>query len=132
MKEAHVHVSETVVADKPKTKRGTQTEIGEAPSPAVAKAARKPKYATFRIKDGVDPAKFRGQRQIVAKTLKDLGDGFFTVADIAAKQEGLTTTTPIEASIYYHLKGMIEDGEVEGTVAPTAAVNSVVAEEAAA
>ena len=127
MKEATV--VDNVVAEKPKatkTKNGDKVEKveGAVKTPKAPKATTITKY---RVLDGVDASKFRGQRQIVVKALQSLGTGFFTVAEIAAKCDGLVSKTPVEASAKYHLNGLVTDKEVEAieeTVAPAASTEA--------
>lgn len=118
-------VVEHVVAEKPKskTKKGTQVE-GAAHVEGAEKKVRTPRVSattSYRILDGVDAAKFRGQRQIVVKALQSLGDGSFTAEQIAEKCEGLVSKTPVVASATYHLKGLVADGQVEAITAEPAA-----------
>lgn len=133
MKEA----TEQIVAEKPKTNGKTKegTKGATTTVDASAKAPRVPKQAgiKYRIRGGVDPAKFRGQRQIVVRALQGLqgdGNGSFTLEQIAAKCDGLISKTPVEASAKYHLAGLVKNGEVEEvpvappTPAPTQAVES--------
>jgi len=118
MKEATV--TENIVAEKPKSKKHKEG----TPDPAVkqAKAVTKAiaKGSKYRILDGVDAGKYRGQRSIVVKALQSLGDGFFTLEEIASKCDGLVSKTPVEASAKYHLKGLQEEGAVEIQEAPKA------------
>jgi hypothetical protein len=121
-------VEEAVVADKPKTKKGTKTEVeGAEPKEKKTRSAPKSKTGTFRLISGVDPTAFRGQRQIVVKALISLGEGSFTAADIAAKTEGLVSKTPIEASTLYHLRGLVDDGKAEFTPSAEPVVEKVAA-----
>jgi hypothetical protein len=121
-----------VVAEQPKkTKTGTRADA--APKQEKPKASRVAKVTgteTYRILDGVDATKFRGQRQIVVKALQGLGDGAFSIDQIAAKCDGLVSKTPVEASVKYHLNGMITDGQVTKTLVPPA--EPEVSQEAAA
>jgi hypothetical protein len=120
-------MSETAVAEQPKkSKKGnkdnTTVETAKVPregAKAVGKAS------TFRILDGVDAAKFRGQRQHVVNALKKLGEGnpnaSFTIAQIAENCNDLVTKTPIDASIKYHLGFLVKDKEVQEIGAEPAA-----------
>jgi hypothetical protein len=112
MKEA----TEAVAVEKPKSKSkvGTQVE-GAEPTAMKARGPRTTEDSKFRILDGVDAGKFRGQRQIVVKAIQSLGEGHHTIAQIAAKSEGLVSKTPVEASVKYHLNGLVQDGHVEAT-----------------
>lgn len=127
-----------VVAEKPKAAK-TKEATGEVAEAKVAgeKKVRVPrvaKSAKFRLIPGVDPATFRGQRQIVVKALQSLGEGFFTPEEVAAKCEGLVSKTPVLASATYHLKALVTDGklEIQETVAPVAETAAPAAEQAAA
>ena len=117
-------VVEAVEVEKPKEKVGdkvmtTTTVDGEA----KAKRTAIPKdRSTYRILSGVDESKFNGQRQSVVKALQKLAaaegeDKSFSLESIVANVEGLVSKTPIEASVLYHLKGLVANAQVEVTVA---------------
>lgn len=122
---------ETVVAEKPKSgkvKEGTKPETAvDGAAVEKKKSVKLASNTKYRILSGVDAAKFRGQRQIVVKALQSLGEGFFTLEQIAAKCDGLISKTPVEASAKYHLGGLVADKEVETlTEAPAAATETAV------
>jgi hypothetical protein len=121
MKEATV--AETAVAEAPKTKKGTKAETTtvEGAEPKTRKAAQ-PKNGLYRLIHGVSSADFRGQRQIVVKALESLGAGHHPVEKIVEKSDGLVSKTPVEASVKYHLRGLLEDGKVEEIVPAPAPV----------
>ena len=114
---------ETVVAETPKKiKKGTKVEGAESVEGEVKqRGPRVTDSTTYRLLSGVDETAFRGQRQIVVKALKSLGEGSFTADQIAEKCEGLVSKTPVAASAKYHLKGLAEEGKVEA-VTPIAVV----------
>lgn len=114
----------TVVAEEPKKVKKVKEGTAEAGAEKVAKVAKvkTPKSVKYSLISGVDVATFRGQRAIVVKALQSLGEGFFSPEEIAAKCDGLQSKTPVLASATYHLKGLLEDGQVESQdVTPTAA-----------
>lgn len=119
MKEAtEVKAPKVKVGTEEPKKAAVKTE-GEVKE-AKVRAPRASAETKYRLLDGVDETKFRGQRQIVIKSLKALGEGEFTAADIApgAEAGGLQSKTPVLASVSYHLKGMVADGQIEAINPP--------------
>lgn len=106
-------VGDKVEAEKPKAAATTAVD-----APAKDRKPRQTvKDSTYRILDGVDGSKFNGQKGAVIKALQKLSkehgpDAHFSVAQVAAATEGLVSRTPVEASVGYHLKGMVSKGEV--------------------
>jgi hypothetical protein len=115
-----------VTAEVPKTKKhkeatkpaATPVE-GATAVEGVETAPKKPRVmkpratSKYSLVAGVEATKFRGQRAIVISALQGLGKGFFTVAEVAAKCEGLQSKTPVEDSAKYHLDAMVKSGECE-------------------
>jgi hypothetical protein len=105
-----------------------KTKVGDKPVTAVdGKEAkeRKPRASkvssqTFRILDGVDATKFAGQRGHVIRAMQKLDStnpgAMWTLKDIVDNTEGLVSKTPVEASVSYHLKGLVADGQVVASV----------------
>ena len=125
----------TVVAEKPKTTKHKEGNAAAGASPVEGatktKTPRVPKNSKYRILNGVDAAKFRGQRQIVVKALQSLGEGFHSVDAIAAKCDGLVSKADVAASAAWHLKGLAANLEVE-VEAPPAPVKAEKTAEAVA
>lgn len=113
-------------AEQTKTKVGDKVEAEKPKAAATtsvdgATKERKPrqnvKSSQYRILDGVDATKFNGQKGCVIKALQTLSakhgpDAHFSVEQIAAATENLVSRTPVDASVSYHLKGMVAKGEV--------------------
>ncbi len=118
--------AETAVeVEQPKEKVGDKPEASTTvDSEAKAKRTAIPKdRSTYRILSGVDASKFNGQRQSVVKALQKLAaaegeDKSFSLESIVANVEGLVSKTPVEASVLYHLKGLVGNAQVEVTVVP--------------
>lgn len=108
-----------------------KTKVGDKPETAVdakEKKARKSPIKTsngFRILDGVDASKFAGQRGHVVRSLQKLQgqdpDKHWSLEEIVANTDNLVSKTPVEASVGYHLKGLVADGQVVTQPAPVAA-----------
>ena len=101
-----------VEAEEPKTT--VDAPAAATPAPKVEKVAVIPTIKQYRLLDGVDVGKFRGQRAIIVKGMQKLAsergpDDSFTVADIVAYAEGLISKTPLEASVKFHLNGLVKD-----------------------
>ena len=115
-----------VVAEEPKKKEGTKpptTTVDESQKKAPRTVARQ-ENRLYRILDGVDASKFSGQRLAVVKALQKIAtergpEHKSALEYIVANTEGLVSKTPIEASVAYHLKGLVDNGQVEMTVVET-------------
>ena len=121
MKDAVEHKEKTgteVKAEKPKDAATTTVE-GATKTPKL----RVVKNVKFRLLGGVDPAKFKGQRQIIVNSMLDLGEGEHSVENIAKKagEKGLQSKTPLEASAKFHLKGLAAEGAVQIVEQPMSA-----------
>jgi hypothetical protein len=128
--------------EQTKTKVGDKVEVEQPKAttkidePAKERKARVTvKNATYRILGDVDAAKYSGQRGHVIRALQKLAkqhgpDKHFTVAEVAAATENLVSRTPVEASVGYHLKGMIGN-EVTANIPPAPAKVEKKAETAA-
>lgn len=125
--ESNVGVADQVEVktDEPRVKVGDKVEAvnTSVDSPAKEKTPRviTPRNVKYRILDGVDASKFAGQRGHVIRSLQKLSathgsDAAFTVEQIVSHVEGLVSRTPIEASVKFHLAGMVKDGQVQQIV----------------
>lgn len=117
-------VQNEVIAEEPKTKVGNKEETTTIDGATAEPKEKKPRAAKikgterYRILAGVDAQKFAGQRGCVVRSLQKLAseqgeENSFTLAEIVANVEGLQSKTPVEASVAYHLKGMVTDLVVE-------------------
>lgn len=115
-------VAQEVASEQPKTKVGDKVETVVD---GKSKAVRAPKVTTYRILDGVDAAKFSGQRKAVVLALQKLDamnpGNAYSLEEIVQNVEGLVSKTPVEASVKYHLLGLVKDKQVEGSVPATPA-----------
>lgn len=136
---AHKEKTGTAVADvveavEAETPKAATTVIDEKKAPKEKKAPAAQVTRRFRLLDGVEAKDFKGQRQIVVNTLLKLaagpGDGSSTVEEIVANAEGLVSKTPLEASVKFHLAGLIKDKQV--TVVEVPVATAAVAEPVAA
>jgi hypothetical protein len=109
--------NDEIMAEEPKTKVGDQavTTVDGVATPGKKARVSTPKgIPTFRALDGVDPAKYIGQRGTVIRSLQKLalaegGDKYFTHEQIVANVEGLVTRCAVADSVMYHLKGLVAD-----------------------
>lgn len=114
-------VAESVEVEVPKVKIGDEeptTTVDVKEKSTKPRASHLPKDTSkFRVLEGVEAAKFAGQRGHVIRALQVLQsenpEGYFTVAEIAARAEGLVSKTPVEDSVNYHLKAMVAEKMVE-------------------
>ena len=137
----HVHthdsaaVATEIATEKPKK---TKTKVGDKAEATTVvekreKAVRTPRNITYRILNGVDVTKFSGQRAAVVRALQKLDSENsgtpVTVDQIVANVEGLVSKTPVEASVRYHLAGLVKDQQVEANnvEAPAASTSETVA-----
>lgn len=133
----HQHEGSVAVEEQTADVEQPKTKVGDQPTTAVdakEKKARKPSIKTshsFRILDGVDPSKFAGQRGHVIRSLQKLAatdpDKHWSLDEIVANTDSLVSKTPVEASVAYHLKGLVADGQVVTQAAPTPAKAETVA-----
>ena len=111
-------VAEAPEAEKPKVKEGDANATTTVDTPAKEKKARTSavKDSTkFRILDGVDAAKFNGQRKCVVLALQKLAgntspETFHPIADVVSNTEGLVARVPVADSVRWHLKGLADAG----------------------
>lgn len=118
----HQHEGGVAVEEQAADVEQPKTKVGDKPETAVdakeKKIRRTAVKATseYRILDGVDASKFAGQRGHVVRSLQKLQaqdpDKHWTLAEIVANTDNLVSKTPVEASVSYHLKGLITDGQV--------------------
>src|SRR5271157_1071830 len=102
------HAKPTTEVEQPKEKVGDKPAATTVDKPAKERKPRAVKgIGSYRILDGVDAAKFNGQRKVVVLTMQKLSasnpEGSFTVAEIVAAQEGLVTRDTLENSVEYHV-----------------------------
>ena len=108
-----------VEAEEPKTTVDAPASTTKEDKPKEDKPkAVAPTVRQYRLLDGVDASKFRGQRETIVKGMQKLAtergpDDSFTVADIVAYSEGLVSKTPLEASVKFHLNGLLKDKAVQ-------------------
>jgi hypothetical protein len=136
-------VTPTVKEEKAKVKTGdkvpetAKTTVDGTATEKGPRAPRAPKNVTYRILDGVDAAKFSGQKGHVIRAMQKLSethgaDKHFTVEEIAKHADGLVSKTPIEASVNFHLKSLVKDGQVSvKSPEPPAKVEKIKEEKAA-
>ena len=114
----------------------TLEKVADGKATGADKSKPEPKQPAtvrkFRILDGVDSNKFRGQRKLIVVALQKLNvnnestkaDGFTLeqiTAEVEKGEEKLISKTPVEASIKFHLNGMLKDKEVDEVNAPAPA-----------
>jgi hypothetical protein len=121
-------VAAEVAAEAPKTKIGDKVETAVDAKEKTPRV-RTPKTAKYRILDGVDVSKFAGQRKQVVIAMQKLDSenpgASYSLDEIVSNVEGLVSKTPVEASVKYHLNGLVNDKQVEATgveAAPAATV----------
>jgi len=111
--------------EKPKVKKGnknaavTTIDTGvKVKDPAAPRRLSIPKSGTtYRLLSGVLTSSFNGQRRSVVESLNKLKgihgeDSYFTLEQIVENVDGLVSSTPIENSVLYHLKGLIGKDQV--------------------
>ena len=108
-------VAEEPKAEQPKTTVDTKEGSTEAKPAKVVKVKPNVRY---RLLDGVEEKDFKGQRQVIVRSMKKLsegpGDKTHTFNDIVAKsiEEGLSSKTPLEDSTRFHLAGLVKNKQV--------------------
>lgn len=128
------HEGTTAVAEQPKTKVGdkpeavakTKVDKPEGEKKERKAPVRRPKNVEYRILDGVESAKFSGQRGHVIRALQSLAkqhgpEKHHTFEQVVGATEGLTTRDTKENSVGYHLNLMIKDGLVASHTPPAPA-----------